>query len=58
MARKSDCPAELDILPSNPHYKGATAEMVGRALLKHREPEPQAKVKDQTETDARFQSSI
>ena len=34
----------------NPHYEGATPEMVGRALVRHQEPLP--KNEDQAETGA------
>ena len=36
----------------NPHYEGATPEMVGRALLRHAEPAPQPKGKDQADLEA------
>ena len=35
----------------NPHYEGATPEMVGRALLRHAEPAPQPKGKDQADPE-------
>lgn len=37
-------PAEPPL--TNPHYEGATPEMVGRVLLRHQEPEPQPKDKE------------
>ena len=37
---------------TNPHYEGATPEMVGRALLRNPEPAPKPKDKDQAETSA------
>ena len=36
----------------NPHYEGATPEMVGRALLRNPEPAPPQKGKEQAEPDA------
>ena len=36
----------------NPHYEGATPEMVGRALVRHAEPAPQPKGQDQAESEA------
>ena len=36
----------------NPHYEGATPEMVGRALVRHTEQAPQPKNEDQAETEA------
>ena len=36
----------------NPHYEGATPEMVGQALLRHPEPAPQPKNEDQAESEA------
>ena len=36
----------------NPHYEGATPEMVGRALLRHAEPAPAQKGKDQADPEA------
>ena len=36
----------------NPRYEGATPEMVGRALLRHPEPEAPQKGEDQSESEA------
>lgn len=43
-------PKEPEVL--NPHYEGATPKMVGRALLRHAEPETQPKGEDQAESEA------
>ena len=45
-------PKPADPPITNPHYEGATPEMVGRALLRHQEPAPQRKAKDQAEDEA------
>lgn len=45
-------PKPADPPITNPQYEGATPEMVGRALLRHQEPEPQPKGGDQAEPDA------
>ena len=37
---------------TNPHYEGATPEMVGRALVRHTEPAPQLKDEDQADSEA------
>ena len=47
VSKKDDSPPII-----NPHYEGATPKMVGRALLRHAEPAPQSKDKDQTESEA------
>ena len=36
----------------NPHYAGATPEMVGRALVRHTGPAPQTEDADQAEPEA------
>ena len=36
----------------NPHYEGATPEMVCRALIRHTVPAPQPKGDDQAESEA------
>ena len=35
----------------NPHYEGATPEIVGHALLRHAEPAPQPKNEDRAESE-------
>ena len=52
MANKIESPSKSDVPLINPHYEGATPEMVGRALLRHAELAPKPKGKDQAETGA------
>ena len=52
MTNKTETPSKLDVPLTNPHYEGATPKMVGRALLRHAEPETQPKGEDQAESEA------
>ena len=52
MANKTDPPSKSDVPLTNPHYEGATPEMVGRALLRHTEPAPQPRGEDQADPEA------
>ena len=47
VSKKDDSPPII-----NPHYEGATPEMVCRALLRHTEPEAPQKGKDQADPEA------
>ena len=58
MANKTEPASKSDVPLTNPHYEGATPEMVGRALVRHAEPAPQSKGEDQADPKPDFQSSI